>query len=293
MLFIFITLLLLFDSAAFVFFHKEEVVKMVLESKNIPNFAKIGHNIIGFLAITCILLLYSSATKNGKNVFFYLLIFVFIFLIHYLALRFAILSFYLLILVELLIIKANFIYKLGVLIIGLIIFALSLNFMPAFKARVINTSHDIQNIIYQKNPNFQSVNQRLIANEIGKDLIMKNWLLGIGPCNARAVVQEEYLKDSRLLIPENRQFIHNQIVYGWVSFGVLYFLGWVTLHSFLIYKGIKQNSLLFEFTLLFIFHQLVENTLEKQLMLALFIYMILLMPIGLIKEKTLKVSSLT
>lgn len=288
--FMLITLVLLIDSALFLFYNQELAVRMVSESKNLPNFAKTEHNILGFLAVTWIILLFNNVKKNGKNLLSYLLIILFVFLIHFLALRFAILSFYLFLLLELIIIRIKFVYKLSVFVIGLIMMFTALNFIPTFKARVINTSQDIKNIVYQKNPNYQSVNQRFIANEIGWDLIKENWVLGVGPCNAREAVQDEYIKDSRLLIPENRHFIHNQVTYGWVSFGILYLLGWLMLHSFLIFKGIKEKSLLLEFTLLFIFHQIVENTLEKQLMLALFVYMILLMPIGLqkLKVKSLK-----
>jgi O-antigen ligase len=190
-------------------------------------------------------------------------------------------AFYPLMLVYLLRLKVKTAIKLYSLAIGFLVLVGSFIFIPAFNARYQNTKADFLNIITHHNPNYYSLNQRLIANQIGFDIAKKNWLFGVGTCEIKNSVEQEYIKNSRLLIPENRKFIHNQLIYGWATFGILYVIGWLALFGFLIYKGIKERSILLEITILFILHQTVENTLEKQLMLMLLVYFTFIVPKGL------------
>ncbi len=261
-------------------FDSEKTIQLAHDSKNIVNTLGIHHNIVGFLAVFSIFYLAESYKRNKKTILLLPLLII-IALIHYLGLRFAIIAFYPLMFIYLLrlriktFIKVTSLAVCGVLLVG------SFIFIPAFNARYKNTKADFKNIIVNNNPNYWSLNQRLIANEIGLDIAKKNWLFGVGTCNIKQVVNQEYLKNSRLLIPENRKFIHNQLIYGWATFGIFYVVGWMVLFGFLIYKGVKEQSILLELTLLFIMHQMVENTLEKQLMLLLLIYFTLVMPKGL------------
>lgn len=265
-------------------FNSDQIAKLAHESKNASNILDVHHNIVGFLAVFSIFYIAEMLKRNSNSLLFFLLIAI-IFLIHYLGLRFAIMAFYPLTVVYLLRLNIKPRIKIYSLIVGTILLIGSFIFIPAFNARYQNTKADLQSIIDNRNPNYQSINQRLIANQIGLDIAKKNWISGVGTCEIKKSVEQEYIRNSRLLIPENRKFIHNQLIYGWATFGILYIIGWLFLFGFLIYKGIKERSILLEITLLFILHQTIENTLEKQLMLMLFIYFTFLMPKGLEKFK--------
>jgi hypothetical protein len=282
------TLFLLLDMVYRQGFDSTKIIKLAHDSKNVSNILGIHHNIVGFLAVYSIFYIAETIKRNKSGVFLFLLLLI-IALIHYLGLRFAIMAFYPLMLIYLLRLKVKTSIKLYTLAIGFLVLIGSFIFIPAFNARYQNTKADLLNIITNHNPNYYSLNQRLIANEIGFDIAKKNWLFGVGTCEIKNSVEQEYTKNSRLLIPENRKFIHNQVIYGWATFGLLYVIGWLALFGFLTYKGIKERSILIEITILFILHQTVENTLEKQLMLMLLIYFVFIMPKGLLKSSKWKV----
>ncbi|HET8828567.1 MAG TPA: O-antigen ligase family protein [Pelobium sp.] len=265
-------------------FNSEKIIQLAHDSKNVSNIWGIHHNIVGFLAVYAIFYI-AELLKRNRQPLLFLLLFLIVAIIHHLGLRFAIMAFYPLMLIYLLRLQIKRSTKIYSLLIGCFLLVGSFMFIPAFKARYQNTKSDIENVVTNRNPNFFSLNQRLIANQIGFDIAKKNWLFGVGTCEIKQLVEQEYARNSRLLIPENRKFIHNQLIYGWATYGFFYVLGWLILFGFLIYKGIKDRSILLEISLLFLMHQMVENTLEKQLMLMLLIYFTFLMPRGLESRK--------
>lgn len=270
--------------------NSSKIIALAEDSKNVSNILDVHHNVVGFLAVYSVIYIAELLKRNRKPLLLVLLLLI-ITLIHYLGLRFAILAFYPLLLIYLLRLNIKPVFKTYSLLVGVVLLVGSFIFIPAFKGRYQNTKADVENILSNRNPNFWSINQRLIANEIGIDIAKKKLFFGVGTCNIKQAVDTEYLKNSRLLIPENRKFIHNQLIYGWATFGSLYFIGWFSLFGFLIYRGIRERSILLEITLLFILHQMMENSLEKQLMLVLLIYFSCLMPKGIggkFKVKSLK-----
>ena len=283
------TLFLLAEMAYKQGINPDKIIRLAHDSKNVVNSLNIHHNIVGFMAVYAILYNAELIKKKLKLLPIFCLT-TLVILIHHLGLRFALMAFYPLTLVYFLRLDTKPKVKLYGVLCGLIFAFLTVKFVPAINARYQNTVVDVERMLSHQNPNYYSLNQRFIANEIGLNIALQHWLSGVGACEIKNFVKQAYDKNSRLLIPENRKFIHNQLIYGWATFGILYLLGWFILFGYLLIRGIREQSILLEITLLFVMHQMVENTLEKQLMLMLLLYFVMVMPKGL-EENRFKVES--
>ncbi|WP_182995405.1 O-antigen ligase family protein [Pelobium manganitolerans] len=154
-------------------------------------------------------------------------------------------------------------------------FAVVFSFVPSINARYQNTVQDLKVFKQNKNPNFNSLTQRILALDCAYKIILRHPLYGVSPTIAEQRMQEQYALNSYLLIPENRVFVHNQFAYFLLCFGVLGGAVLALVILWLIFKQFTTKG--YGWILLpFVLHMLIENTLEKQITLAAFIFLVLI-----------------
>ncbi|MFC5284329.1 O-antigen ligase family protein [Pedobacter alpinus] len=211
--------------------------------------------------------------------------FIIFFEIHLIAYRFSILNIYLLIIIycfKEFFIRKKFKYFLGILVlIGVII--LGINTIPSVEKRLQNSIIDLKSITENENPNYQSVGQRWAAVKCAFEVIKAHPILGVSPADAKFEMQKQYEKNSYLLIPENRIFIHNQFIYLVLSFGIPFSLLFILFLTLEIYKKIKTNALFIWLIIPFVFHMMLENTLERQITINTFVFLFFM--VNAIKQK--------
>jgi O-antigen ligase len=158
--------------------------------------------------------------------------------------------------------------------------------VPPVKARYENTVKDIYSIIENKNPNFQSLGQRWAAIKCTTEIIKRNIWFGVSPSDLKDEMQTQYQKDSYLLIPENRIFIHNQFLYYAASFGIPFTVIIFIVFLILIIKETKKNQLIFWLMVPFFLHMFSDNTLERQISGGCILFFLLLLPNLNMKSQT-------
>ncbi|WP_161603033.1 O-antigen ligase family protein [Pedobacter arcticus] len=249
-------------------------------SKNIVPFIGPSHTELGVLIVVAFVLGFYLAihSKNRKLKWLLLCGLALLFVeLHIIAYRFSLVSTYLIIVLycfAILIKKRD--YKLFFLtVLGFVIALCILSLIPSVKIRFQNTITDITTVSENRNPNFQSVTQRALAVACATELIKEYPWFGVSPADANLKMQNQYAKNSYLLIPENRIFIHNQFLYYILCFGIpIGFLIGLSLVVLILRKAFS-NPLLFWAMLPFLFHMMMENTLERQIAANAFIFMFL------------------
>jgi len=78
-------------------------------------------------------------------------------------------------------------------------------------------------LLYQqtKNPNGQSILQRLEHFKTALHILKKDWLFGVGIGDVNVRFQEQYKLDQTKLTTEHRLRAHNQFLTNWISYGIL------------------------------------------------------------------------
>ncbi|MBK0384505.1 O-antigen ligase family protein [Pedobacter sp. SD-b] len=256
----------------------------VANSKNIKPLIGPDHSELGVLSVVAfVLLIYLIIKcKTIKNkLFLGLLLILLIFELHFIAYRFSIISIYLL--TFLYSFKELIFYKkmkyVWAIVIVAFIMMFSILMIPSIKNRYKNTITDFKSIVENKNPNYESVGQRWAAIKCAFEIIKKNPILGVSAADASLKMQQQYGVNSYFLIPENRIFIHNQFVYFVLCFGCPFSILFMFFLGFTIYKGSQNQHLLIWVILPFLFHMMIENTLEKQMTANAFIFFWLLLNI--------------
>lgn len=254
----------------------------VTNSKNIQSVIGPYHSDLGVLSvISFVLLIYLISIekiRKRKMALFLLLGLLFLEL-HFIAYRFSIVAIYLLCVIYCLkeiIVHKQFKYLIGIGTL-ILITSISILVIPAVKNRYNNTINDVRSIIENKNPNFQSIAQRWAAIQCASEIITKHPIFGVSPADASLEMKQQYDKNSYLLIPENRVFIHNQFLFLLLSFGIPFTFIFIILLMFLIYKGGQNQHLFIWLIIPFFFHMMIENTLEKQITASAFIFLLLLL----------------
>lgn len=264
-----------------VLMHFNQFLKDVGNSKNVIPRIGPSHSELGLLSVVAFV--FGSylvlISKNQKfRVLLYLMLALLFIELHIIAYRFSVISIYLIIAlysISELIRNKNFkAFCVTILIAVVTLYAVSL--IPSVKKRFQNSMVDLTTISQNRNPNFQSVTQRILAVSCAVEVIKTHPWLGVSPSNASQAMQEQYNKNSYLLIPENRMFIHNQFMYYVLCFGIP-FGGLVAFALiFLLVRNYSINPILFWAMLPFLFHMIMENTLDRQITANAFIFLFLL-----------------
>lgn len=274
-----------------VLLHFNQFLQDVGNSKNVIPRIGPSHSELGVLSAVAFVLgvhlLLIDNNKKLKVLLSCILILLFLAL-HILAYRFSVVSIYLLIVLhsisDLLKKKNLKAFFVTVLISSLTLYSVS--FIPSVNKRLKNSISDLTTISQNRNPNFQSVTQRILAVSCAVEVIKTHSLWGVSPANAGHKMQEQYEKNSYLLIPENRMFIHNQFMYYVLCFGIPFGALVACSLIFLVVRNYKIRPLLFWAMLPFLFHMMVENTLDRQITASSFIFLFLSIDS---KEKTFTV----
>lgn len=282
LLFIFSTICCVSINTANALLNFNQFLQDVGNSKNIVPFIGPSHTELGVLVVVAFVLGFYLAMHSKNKQFKWLLLcgLALLFVeLHIIAYRFSLVSIYLIILLycfAILIKKRDYkLFFLTVCGLGIAVYTLSL--IPSVKIRLQNTITDITTVIENRNPNFQSVTQRVLAVACATEVIQQHPWFGVSPADANLKMQSQYAKNSYLLIPENRIFIHNQFLYYILCFGMpTGFLIGISL-LVLILRNAFNKPLLFWAMLPFLFHMMLENTLERQITANAFIFIFLIL----------------
>ncbi|MBN2890845.1 MAG: O-antigen ligase family protein [Bacteroidales bacterium] len=156
----------------------------------------------------------------------------------------------------------------------------------------ININNRIYKIIWQfhiylktKNPNNQSLTQRIEFTKTAINIIKKNTLFGVGTGDLKQAFADQYIEDNSKLEQKNRYTTHNQYISFIVVFGVI--LGtWCILALFLpffINKKYKE-FLPSIFFIIAMFSMLNEDTLETSIGISFFTIFYSLLILQKLKE---------
>lgn len=245
---------------------------LVLNSKNIISINGQNHTEFGVLSVVAFLMLGNFILKEKRVLQKWLLIsitFLFLLCLHIIALRFALVAIYIILIlysIYVLIREKKFILGASILATLVLSSLLLYNSLESFKNRVINTREDIENIIANGNPNFRSIHQRWAAAKCAVEVTKKNIWLGVSPADLSSEMQQQYNINSYLLIPENRVFIHNQILFYLASFGIIFAALFIIAFSYVLYKETKFSYFPVLIIIPFFLHMQIDNTLERQIM---------------------------
>ncbi|HEX7367025.1 MAG TPA: O-antigen ligase family protein [Pelobium sp.] len=254
----------------------------ISNSKNVESGIGPAHQELGVLSAIAFVFgfyLLKNTCSFTERFLLYLVLAVVFVQLHIIAYRFSVIVVYLL---GFLYIGAELLRKKNIKLfslasLGFVIVVYLLNLIPSVHQRYLNTVDDLKTVTEGRNPNFQSFTQRILAIRCAAEVIKEHPWFGVSPLNASDKMQEQYKKNSYLLIPENRIFIHNQFIYYalcfGIPFGVLCMLGFLIL----IFREYGLNPLLFWVMLVFLFQMMVENTLERQITTNAFIFLFLVL----------------
>ncbi len=126
-----------------------------------------------------------------------------------------------------------------------------------------------------KSPENHSVTQRFEFIKIGKEIILKNFFLGVGTGDVKDEFQIQYKKSSSQLPKKNRLRAHNQYITFFITFGLI---GFIWIMSAYIYSPLKEKKFKdYLFLVVFItmsLSMLNEDTLETQMGATIFAFFI-------------------
>lgn len=229
------------------FAHYTTNIERITKSKSLLSITGIAHYQFALLIIIAILTCLSLLNQENqfKKIILCLLTF-FILTIHVLAYRTGLFCFYGLLLFtffRLMIYskqKKKLLFTKAPIILVLVMASL---FIKPLNLRIKNSQEDISRILNEENFNNYSISQRYAATLNTTEIFKNNLWFGVSPADLSKEMEKQYQKDSYLLTPENRIFIHNQYLFYLSSFGLLAFLIWITLWIRNIYASIKFNLL--------------------------------------------------
>ncbi|WP_170172505.1 O-antigen ligase family protein [Hymenobacter rigui] len=145
--------------------------------------------------------------------------------------------------------------------------------LDSVEQRVSATVYDVSQYLEGHDINDYSLARRLAAVETAGTIIRQHWLLGVGPADAYAAMQDQYSWQDFGLRPENRVNVHNQYLSTLVGGGVVGLALWLALLLWpLVQPATRRNP----YVAVFIFTQaiamLVVDILSLQISLNLFVF---------------------
>ncbi|MCA8830355.1 O-antigen ligase family protein [Hymenobacter pini] len=145
--------------------------------------------------------------------------------------------------------------------------------LSSVQERVSATLYDIEQYTQGHDINEYSLAQRLAAVETAGAIIRQHWLIGVGPADAYAAMQDQYRWQNFGLRPENRVNVHNQYLSTLVGSGVVGLVLWLgLLLGPLARRATRRNPAAWVFVGTQAVAMLVVDILSLQISLNLFIF---------------------
>ena len=282
-LFCFISIISALINAAFSLTQYKEVSRLATESKHLdPLVGSNYHDLSLIYSLTIVFLVFQIKDNQlvsrilKRYLWIYLIFSICIILLAY---RFSLIiliicSFYLFL--NHFINSKSIKLKITSVIIFILILLGSYFSIDPLKNRVNNTYQDLKSIYLNKNPNYQSLAQRLAAIKCASEVSKNNFWIGVAPADLKEEMTFQYDINSYLLIKENRMFIHNQYIYYTASYGIF----WITIFLIGIIAlaksyALQKNYLSLGVLGIFLCHMLFENTLEMQIPSYMFLFFLI------------------
>jgi hypothetical protein len=143
-----------------------------------------------------------------------------------------------------------------------------------------------------KDPNGNSLLQRIAYWKTGFKIICKNWLFGVGTGDVQDAFDQQYNADNSTLIKKYRLRAHNSYLTSWISFGIMGLASFISLLFMYLIKALKNTSYLpLMFILVMILTFCIEDTLETQMGVSIFAFFYGLFGLFLVKESALSFNS--
>lgn len=122
-----------------------------------------------------------------------------------------------------------------------------------------------------KNPNGHSLLQRMEFWKTSREIISKNWLIGVGTGDVQLEFNKKYNQNNSLLLPENRNRSHNQFFATWIGVGIFGLLIFIWFHYKFIQFQLQNFQLLgLSFIVICIISYFFEDSLETQRVVSFF-----------------------
>ncbi|MBD3747970.1 MAG: O-antigen ligase family protein [Sphingobacteriales bacterium] len=275
--------LLILSTAFKAILNYQQFIDEVERSKNLMLPIGPDHSEMSVLSVVAFFIginLYQTEKTKWLKTFFLIALISFFIALNIIAFRFSLICIYLMLMLYSLwsikkAPKRSLIYLSSLLMIPILAFLLYFT-LPSIQKRVQNTLTDLRSVTSDRNPNFQSLGQRWAAMKCSWEVIKKHPFLGTSPADAEFEIQRQYDINSYLLIPQNRIFIHNQLIYYVLVYGIPFGLVFIFLLSKLFIKLYQRSPFYIMILLPFIFHMQIENTLEKQITANAFLFLFFL-----------------
>ncbi|MBW7867175.1 MAG: O-antigen ligase family protein [Brumimicrobium sp.] len=128
---------------------------------------------------------------------------------------------------------------------------------------------ELQNTFLQyslgNDPDGNTVSQRFVHWNVAKEIIKKNWIVGVGTGDVQNAFNRVYEETKTNLDNDHWYRAHNQFLTFWISFGILGFIAFILFWIWFLYKNIRNKYIIgIGFTLIAIISFLSEDTLETQ-----------------------------
>ena len=140
-----------------------------------------------------------------------------------------------------------------------------------FEKRIRSLLYEIEFAKRNTNINNQTMNQRLVFWEVGKEILLSKPFLGYGPGGVKKEYKKYYVKNKTILTKENQLLAHNQFITQFINLGAIGGLIWIFL---LIYSFLMVNKelccLFFPYAILMFFMFMSDDMLEVQAGVTIF-----------------------
>ncbi len=271
------------------FQNSDSINKAFYKGKSMPLPIDHIHYAIMIAYAVTVSLLFSLSAKitTHKAIIFVIGAYLFLF-VHFIAVRSGIVLSY----IGIATVMIHYLYKYGTIKQGLFTLAIMLLFpfvayktVPSLNHKIGYMLYDIEQYANDRGNNF-SDSERLMSYEIAIDLIKEKPLMGHGIGDLREIMiakhQQKYGDKQKYINPHN-QYLYIIVSIGFIG-GILFFYG---LLAPMIYLR-KKNVFLVSLYILLMVSFLVENTIQRAVITAFFLFFILL-NMGL-EKKTISIN---
>jgi hypothetical protein len=134
-----------------------------------------------------------------------------------------------------------------------------------FEKRIRSLLYEMDFAKKNTNVNNQTLNQRLVFWQVGKEILFSKPFFGYGPGGVKKEYKKYYVKNKTILKKDNQLLAHNQFITQFINLG---FVGGAIWLSLLFYGFVKANKeiliLFFSYTVLMFFMFMSDDMLEVQ-----------------------------
>ena len=140
-----------------------------------------------------------------------------------------------------------------------------------FEKRIRSLLYEIEFAKKNTNINNQTMNQRLVFWQVGKEIFLSKTFFGYGPGGVKKEYKKYYINNKTILTKDNQLLAHNQFITQIINLGVIGGLIWIFL---LIYSFLNVNKelccLFFPYVIIMSFMFMSDDMLEVQAGVTIF-----------------------